>query len=72
MEFDLESQDLMKFEQEAPVWTWMAEQLMKEIWNFNLVNFLICFKKLIRIHLNFDFGLLRVGLINGFDSWLRA
>jgi hypothetical protein len=40
MEFDLESQDLMKFEQEAPVWIWMAEQLMKRNLEFQLSEFL--------------------------------
>jgi hypothetical protein len=37
----------------------------------NFVSFLIYFKNLIWIDLSFDFGLLRIGLTNEFDPWLR-
>jgi hypothetical protein len=61
----------MNFEQEAPDCTWIIDKLMKMIWNFKFGGFLLDFKNLIRIYLDFDFGLLRIGFINGCDSQLR-
>jgi hypothetical protein len=40
MDFLFEPQDLMKFEQEAPVCTWMADQLMKRSLGFHICEFL--------------------------------
>jgi hypothetical protein len=68
MEFDCNFQELKNFEQEAPDRTWMIDQLIKGILEFQICEIFICFLNLLRIHLNFDFGLLRSGLINGFDS----
>jgi hypothetical protein len=43
----LETQDLMKFEHEAHVCTWMTQQLMKRVWSFKFMSFLIHFKNFI-------------------------
>jgi hypothetical protein len=68
MEIDGNFKELIKFEEKAPDCTWMLDELMKGIWKFKFASFLIFFKNLIRIHLNFYSGLLRVGLLKGFDS----
>jgi hypothetical protein len=67
MEIDWNFQELITFEQDAPNCTWMLDELMTGICKFKFVSFLIFFKNLIRIHLNFYSGLLRVGLLKGFD-----
>jgi hypothetical protein len=61
----------MKFEHEASDSTLMVDQLMKRSSSFKFVSFSIYFKNLIWIGSKFDFGLLRIELIVGFDSWLR-
>jgi hypothetical protein len=70
VEFDWNIQGLMKFEHEAPDYT-MADKLMKGSSDFKFVSFSIYLKNLIWIGLKFDFGLLRIELINSFDFWLR-
>jgi hypothetical protein len=60
-EFDWNFQELMQFEQGAPVCTWMINHLMKRILEFQICEFLSYFKNLIQIHLIFSyFGLLRI------------
>jgi hypothetical protein len=46
----------MKFEREAPDCAWMTSIHEKEFGNSNLCVFLLYFKNLICIDLNFDFG----------------
>jgi hypothetical protein len=65
MEFQFEPRDLMSFEQEALVCTWMADQLMRRSLEFQICEFT---DLLLEFDLNFDLGLLRIGLIKGFDS----
>jgi hypothetical protein len=61
----LELQELMKFEQEAHVSTWMSDHLIRRNLDIKICEFSIYFKNLIRIYLNLDFGLLRSCLANG-------
>jgi hypothetical protein len=59
----------MKFEQQDHVCTWMTNQHMKQKLEFQICEFLDFFQE---FDFNFDFGLLRNGLINGFDAYLRV
>jgi hypothetical protein len=45
MEFLFEPQDLMTFEQEAPICTWMADQLVKRSLEFQICEFLDLLQK---------------------------
>jgi hypothetical protein len=55
MKFDLNFQILMKFEQEAPICTWMTDQLMKRSLEFQIGEFIVLPQE---FDLNFDFGYL--------------
>jgi hypothetical protein len=55
MDFLFKPQDLMKFEQEAPVCTWMADQLMKRSLGFHICEFL-------DLLLEFDLNWLKIWL----------
>jgi hypothetical protein len=61
MEYYWNFQEWVKFE--APVCTWMADQLMKGVCNSNLCDVLAYSKKLIRIHPNLTLVYLGFGLI---------
>jgi hypothetical protein len=65
MEFRFEPRDLITFEQEAPVCRWMPDQLMRRSLEFQICEFM---DLLLEFDLNFDLGILRIGLIKGFDS----
>jgi hypothetical protein len=68
MGFDWNFQELMKYEQEAPGWIWMTNQLMRNTLEIHICVFLALFQELICIYFNFDFGWLRIGL----TTWFRA
>jgi hypothetical protein len=55
----------MAFGQEALVYTWIADQLMRRSLEFQICKFM---DLPLEFDLNFDLGLLRIGLIKGFDS----
>jgi hypothetical protein len=68
MEFGGNFQELVRFELEAPVYTWMAFQLMKGAWKIQICEFMGLLRE---FDLKFLLGLLRIELINGFDHGLR-
>jgi hypothetical protein len=61
----------MKFDQWAPVFSWTIDLIVKSNLEIQFASFWICLKNLIRIYLNFYFGLLGFELINGFDPALK-